>query len=61
MSVFQDFGVFVHNNPQEKAQRSSAQAALNYKTERECARNSFGLLSQGYCERKTPKSCKDDI
>ena len=32
MSVFQDFGVFVHNNPQEKAQRSSAQAALNYKT-----------------------------
>ena len=25
------------------------------------ARNSFGLLSQGYCERKLPKSWKDDI
>ena len=56
MSSFQNF---VHNNPEAEAQMSSAQAALNYKTEREhaqAARNSIGLLSQGYCERKTPKS-----
>ena len=31
-------------------------AALNEKTEREHTRNSFGLLPQGYCERKIPKS-----
>ena len=31
--------------------------ALNYKTEREHTRNFFGLLSQGYCEGKTSKSC----
>ena len=45
-------GFFIHNNPE-----TEAQAALNYKTERENAlpaRNSFGLLPQGYCERKTP-------
>ena len=28
----------------------------NYKTEKEDARNSFGPLPQGYCERKIPKS-----
>ena len=27
----------------------------------EHARNSFGLLPLGYCERKTHKSWKDDI
>ena len=25
------------------------------------ARNSFGLLPQGYCERKTPKSYKSSV
>ena len=34
---------------------SFAQAALNFKTEREHARNAFGLLPQGYCKRKPPK------
>jgi len=53
--VFSRF--FVHNNPEAEAQRSLyAHAALNEKTEREYARNSFGLLPQGYCERTTPKS-----
>ena len=32
---------------------SFAHAELNDKTEREHVRNSFGLLPQGYCERKT--------
>ena len=36
MSSFLDLGFFfVHNNPETEDQRSSAQAALNYKTERE--------------------------
>ena len=56
MSSFQDLGIFAYNNTNAEAQRSSAQAALNHKTEREHGRNSFGPLSQGYCERKTPKS-----
>ncbi len=50
MSPYQDLGVLVHNNPKAEAQRSSTQAALNYKTEREhamSAQNSFGLLPQG--------------
>ena len=34
MSSFQDLGVFVHNNPETETQRSSAQAALNYNTDR---------------------------
>ena len=34
MSSFQDLGVFIHNNPETEAQMSSAQAALNYKTDR---------------------------
>ena len=61
MSSFQYLGVFVYNNPEAEAQRSSAQAVLNYKTNREYARNSFGLLPQGYCEWKAPESWKDDI
>ena len=39
-----------------KISTSSAQASVNYKTEREHAlpaRNSFGPLPQGYCKRKT--------
>ena len=39
MSSFQDLGVFVDNNPETEAQMSYARAALNYKTEREHARN----------------------
>ena len=47
MSSFKDLGVFVHNNPD-----AEAAAVLNNKT----ARNSFALLPQGYCDRKTSKS-----
>ena len=36
-----------------KISTSSAQTSLNYKTEREHARNSFG--PQGYCKRKTSR------
>ena len=35
MSSFQDLGFFVHNNPEEEAQTSYGNAALNYKTDRE--------------------------
>ena len=62
--LFKLWGVFLHINPEAEAQKSSAQAALNYQTEREHAlpaQNSFGLLPQGYCEQKIPKSLKDDI
>ena len=56
MSSFQDLGVFRPlDNPKAEAQRIYAHAALNYKTEREHARNFFGLLPQRYCEGKTPK------
>ena len=34
MSSFQDFGVFVHNNLEIEAQRSSVQQGLTNKTER---------------------------
>jgi len=37
-------GFSVHKNPEAEAQRSSVQAVLNYKTEREHERNSFGIL-----------------
>ena len=58
MSSFQDLWFFfVHKNPETEAQRSHAHAALSLKH----ARNSFWLLSQCYCERKTHKSRKDDI
>lgn len=43
MSTFQDLGFFLYNNPEAEAQRSYAYAALNYKTERVYARNSFCL------------------
>ena len=33
---------FFHNKPEAEAQRSYTLAALNYKTEREHARNAFG-------------------
>ena len=55
MSSFQDFSFFlVHKNPEAEAQWSSAQAALNYKTERERehTHTSFWPLPHGYCERK---------
>ena len=54
MGLFTLF-LMVHNNFEAEVQRSYAHAALNHKTEREHARNSFGLLPQGYCELKTPK------
>ena len=60
MSSLHDLSFFVHNNPESKAQRSYAHAALNYR-QRESVSNSFGLLPQGYCERKSPSSWKDDI
>ena len=34
---------------------SSFHAALNYKTEKDHVRKSYGPLPQVYCERKTPK------
>jgi len=49
-------GFFVHNNPHAEAQRSSKQAALNYKTEGEQASNSFESQPQDFCEPNTPKS-----
>ena len=52
MSSFQDWGVF-HNNPE-----AEAHAMLNDKTQRKYVRNSFGLLSQVYRERKISKSWK---
>ena len=54
--VFSRLGVFIHHNPETEAQRSFAQAALNYKTKRDHARNSFGPVHQGYFERKSLKS-----
>ena len=57
MSSSQDLWVFRSHNPEAKAQRSYAHAALNDKTDREYARNSFGPLPQGYCERKIHNSC----
>ena len=54
MSSFYDLGVFVHNNPEVDAQRSYAHAVLNDKIEKELTSNFFGILPQGYCERKTP-------
>ena len=56
MSSFKDLGVLHSQFSVADAQRSYAYAALNCKTEREHACNSFGVLSQGYCKRKTPKS-----
>ena len=59
MSFFSGFSAyFVHYNPEEEAQRSYAHAALNDKTEKELARNSFGLLPQGYCDPKNPSILK---
>ena len=58
MSSFKIQEFYVHNNPEAEAQRSYAHAALNYKTKSEHARNSFRLLPQGYCERKTLKMKK---
>ena len=50
------YSILYDNNPEAEAQRSSVQATLNYKTERDHARNLFGPLPQGYCKRRTPKS-----
>ena len=53
MSSFQDLGVFfVHNNPKAKTKRIYAHARERARFMPH-ARNSFGLLSQGYCEQKT--------
>ena len=59
-SSFQDLGFFFyHNNPRAEPQRSSAQVAhalsLSFYSTLP-ARNSFGLLPQGYCEQINPKS-----
>ena len=49
MSSFQDLRVYCSQyNPAAEAQWSSAQAALNYKTDRRYPRNSVGPLPQGY-------------
>ena len=57
MSSFQDLRVVCSQyNPAAEAQWSSAQATLNYKTDKEHPRNSVGPLPQGYCKLKTLKS-----
>ena len=56
VSSFQDLEIFRSQNSDAASQRSYAHAALNDKIERKHARKTFGLLPQGYCERKTPKS-----
>ena len=58
MSSFQDFSFFlVHKNPEAEAQWSSAQAALNYKTERESIRiPPFGLCLMVIVNEKTTSS-----
>ena len=60
MSSFQSIqGFFVHNNPEEESQRSYVLRSVVVEQTRSLscnsvqnARNSFGRLSQGYCERK---------
>ena len=52
---------FVHNNPEAEAQRSCENALSLSCTWTPHARNSFEFLPKGICERKTPKSWKDDI
>ena len=57
MSSFQYFGDFRSQfNPEAGAQSTYAHSALNDMPEGENSRNSFGLLPQGYCKRKPPKS-----
>ena len=46
MSSFQDLGAFVHNNPEAKAKRSYAHAALNYKTNREPVLHRYYLYAR---------------
>ena len=50
---------FVHNNPEAEAQKPPL--CLQRESIQRLRRNSFGLLPQGYCERNTHKSWKDDI
>ena len=66
MSPFQDFGVFRSQLPVDRSLKEISACSLDLQDgERACstptARNSFGLLPQGYCERKTPKSLKNYI
>ena len=44
-------GFFVHKNPEEEAQRSCAQSAKNYKTEREPVLRRLSKTSQVFCIR----------
>ena len=48
--------VFVHNNPEVEAKRSYMYALSLFCHSTQHAGNSFGLLSQGYCEGKAPNS-----
>ena len=52
MSSFQDLGVF----PKELRAVGVEQALSLSCNSTQHARNFFGLLPQGYCERKTPQS-----
>ncbi len=52
MSSFQDLGVVPSQSWLGHPKGLCAQAALNYKTETEHPSNFFGLLPQGYYERK---------
>ena len=48
-------GLFIHNDPEAEAQKSYAHALCLSCHSAQRARFSFGLLTQGSCERKTPK------
>ena len=54
--LFKIQGVFVHNNPEAEVQKSYEHAFFQSCNSTLFARNYFGLLPQGYCERKTLKS-----
>ena len=60
MSSFQNLGVFSSKKPRGAQKPKRVKVDLQNR-EKEHARNSFGLLTESYCERKTPKYFKDDI
>ena len=61
----QYLGFFAHNNQGRRPKKLRACYVELQDRERACStptvRNSFGFLPQGYCERKNPKSRKDNI
>ena len=58
---FKDLVGFFHDNPEAEAQKSYAHALPMACNSTLPARNFFGLLPKGYCERKPLKTLKYDI